>query len=102
MHANINKELTAGICVLLAMVLFIAISFRSVFLADVARLYRHGLLLSACFKVMTHRFILWFYVIAAAFYISSLVHLGRALQRWDFYLFFYSSSLPVFTSGIAL
>jgi hypothetical protein len=61
-----SNEVRAAICVFLAVLLLIAISFRSVFLADVARLYRHGLLLRVCLKVMTNPWILCIYATTIA------------------------------------
>jgi hypothetical protein len=94
-HATMSNGLTAGVLVLLAMLLFIAISFRSVFLADIVRLYRHGLLLSACIKAMTRPEIIWFCVIAVA--VSSFFSLCDAI--------FFGRSAPIFphtAQGVAV
>jgi hypothetical protein len=62
--------------------------FRSVFLEDVARLYRNGLLPGACYRAMSHRYILLFYAAFAAAFVFLTPHIAIAIALSAFIVVF--------------
>lgn len=69
--------------------------FHFIFLEDVARLYRHGLLLGACSRTMRHPVILLYYAVCAVIYfldqptarntalLGFALVLGTSVHAWD-------------------